>query len=439
MARGLYTSGHMNIGLINEYFPPFAPGGAEWSTLQLGRTLVEQGHSVTIITPNYGASSREELYGMQIVRFPYPARLKGRRTLRLRWLASPGFYIWSAVQIWYHSRQAHLDILHAQNKYSLPGTWLAGRWLHLPVVATIRDTMLICPFGRCLMRYDELPEGCGHGELWRLCRAEHIEQYIRPGNPLNRLKAQITTSYLRWDLAILRWVLGQFDGVIAVSQGILSLYQQAGVRLGQQTAVVYNIPPQNATVRAISEAELRNKFKLRDGPLVLYVGKFSPGKGTEDLVAAAKRVIQDMPDAQFAFVGGTELNGQTDSTYIHVLGHIPNADVLQLYKIADLVVVPSVWPEPLSRVLLEAMAMGRAVIGTRVGGTPELIEDGCNGLLVPRSSPEELAQAINTLLRDQARRQQMGEASQRLIRERFNVDQSINKLVAFYNTVGADR
>lgn len=83
--------------------------------------------------------------------------------------------------------------------------------------------------------------------------------------------------------------------------------------------------------------------------------------------------------------------------------------------------------------------MGRAVIGTRVGGTPELIEDGCNGLLVPRSSPDELAQAINTLLRDQARRQQMGEASQRLIRERFDVDQSINKLVAFYNTVGADR
>lgn len=428
----------MNIGLVNEYFPPFAPGGAEWSTLQLGRALVERGHSVTIITPNYGAKLYEVLDGVQIIRFPYPARLKGRRTLPLRWLASPGFYLWSAVQIWFYGRTAQFDVLHAQNKYVLPGAWLAGQWLHRPVVVTLRDTLLICPFGRCMMRYDQIPDGCSYGQLWRLCRDEHIEQYIRPGHFLSRLKAQMTTRYLRWDLTLRRWVLGRVDGVIAVSQGLLSLYQQAGIRLGRRTDVIYNIPPEPTAESSIPESELRRQFELGEGPLVLYVGKFSPGKGTADLVAAARQVVQNIPEVQFAFVGDTILVNQ-DPDHIHIVGRVSNADVLLLYRIADLVVVPSVWPEPLSRVLLEAMAMGRPVIGTRVGGTPELIEDGCNGLLVSRSSPAELVRAISILLRDPVRRQQMGEAGRRLVRERFNVNRSVDRLLSFYSLVGAKR
>ena len=78
---------------------------------------------------------------------------------------------------------------------------------------------------------------------------------------------------------------------------------------------------------------------------------------------------------------------------------------------AAVVAVPSVWPEPLSRVLLEAMRFGRAVVATRVGGSPELVEDGVTGLLVPPRDPDALAGAVVALLRDPARCARLGAAA----------------------------
>jgi glycogen synthase len=418
----------VKIALINEYFPPFAPGGAEWSSYYLGQALAKRGHQVTVITPNYGTVAEEVMAGFRVVRFAYPARLKDKRNLNLRWLASPFFYLWSAFQIWWIGRQNPFDILHAENKYMIPGAWVAGKMLRRPVVATIRDTLLICPFGRCLMVYDEVPATCGRKKMWQLCRDEHIAVYIRPQNRLHSLKARLTASYLRWDSYIRRWFLSRLDGVIAVSKGILEVYRQASVTLGRQATVVYNIPPEPTAV----VAKPRASFGLPPGPLVLYVGKFSPGKGTADLVAAAKQVIQTIPNAQFAFAGGSELDGVEGIANIHVLGRLPHEEIEELYQTADVVVSPSVWPEPLTRVLLEAMASGRAVIGTQVGGTPELIEDGLNGLLTPRRSPQALAEAIVHLLQDGQTRRKMGEAGRQRLQEKFNPDRSIDRLLLFY-------
>jgi glycosyltransferase involved in cell wall biosynthesis len=420
----------VKIALINEYFPPFAPGGAEWSSFYLGQALVKRGHQVTVITPNYGTVSAENMDGLQVVRFAYPARLKGKRNLNLRWLASPLFYLWSAFHIWRIGRRYQFDVLHAENKYMIPGVWLAGKALHRPVVATIRDTLTVCPFGRCLMVYDEVPANCGCNEMWQLCRDEHIAVYIRPRNRLLFLKARLTTSYLRWDTYLRRWFLSRLDGVIAVSQGILEVYRQAKVTLGRKATVVYNIPPEPTVVTA----KPKTFFGLPPGPLVLYVGKFSPGKGTADLVAAAKQVVQTMPNAQFAFAGGSELDGTEGIGNIHILGRLPHEEIESLYQIADVVVSPSVWPEPLTRVLLEAMAFGRAVIGTKVGGTPELIEHSKNGLLTPRRSPQALAEAIIYLLQDSQARQMMGENGRQRLQEKFNPDRSIEQLLSFYRS-----
>lgn len=425
----------MNIGLVNEYFPPFAPGGAEWSTLELARALVERGHAVTVITPNYGSAAHEEMDGVQVIRFPYPARLRGRRTLPARWLASPFFYLWSAVAIWWFARKIGVDLLHAQNKYSLPGTWLASRLLGRPCLITLRDTLSVCALGRCFMHFEHVPSACGRGKLWQACQQEHVDIYIRPRSWRARLKARVATQALHIDTALRRWFLRHADGIVAVSQGILRLYKEAGLTRGSATQVVYNLPPQAARVTSVPRGEILQRHGLGEGPIILYVGKFSPGKGTQDLVAAAQFVQPAWPSAQFVFVGGsaTEL-GRTGEN-IRVLGRLPNLEVLQLQAIATLVVVPSVWPEPLSRVLLESMAMGRAVVGTSVGGTPEIIDNGRNGLLVPRSSPEALAQAIMELLDNPTRRTEMEGAGQQVVQSRFDRDASVANLFGFYQAL----
>lgn len=427
----------MRIVLINEYFPPFAPGGAELSGLELARALAARGHAVQVITPNYGAADRETLDGVEVVRFPFPARLAGRRTLPLRWLAGPWFYLWSALAITFYAGRFGADVLHAQNKYSLPGSWLAGRLLRRPVLVTVRDTLLACPFGRCFMVYDHVPAGCGHGPLWELCREAHIADYIHARTPLSWLKARLTAAYLRLDLRLRQWVLHRVDGVIPVSRGMQRLYAEAGIPLGRAARAIYNIPP-SPTAAALDGATdataLRRRYGLGDGPIVLYGGKFSPGKGTADLVTAAHQVIRQVPAAQFVFAGSSDLAG-ANAPYLHVLGRIPNVDFLQLAALAHLVVVPSVWPEPLSRVALEALSLGTPVVATAVGGTPEIVAHEVNGLLTPKSSPAALAAAITTLLQDEAHRARLAQGARIFVADRFAAAGVVDQHLAFYQAV----
>jgi len=466
----------MNIALTNEYFPPFAPGGAEWSMLALARALARS-HRVTVITPNYGAAPYEERDGVRIFRFDYPARIPpGQTTLRFRWLANPLFYQLFARQIGRVARRLSretgepLDILHAQNKYALPGTWLASRRLAIPVVYTIRDTSMICPLGQCFIQYQGgVHPRCGQwGHWWRYCRPTYIDNYL-PGRRSN-LKVNASLIWLAMDTRIRRWFFRRTDGIAGVSEGILRVYREAGLLGGLPTRAVYNLPPEES---ALPGDQVEHRLGLEGHQAVLYAGRFSPGKGTADLVAAADIVARRVPSARFLFAGQGELRASRPGAapaarqggpscrapaaapaarqggpscrapaaapHLCLLGQVPHDELLRLYHLADLVVVPSRQPEPLARVALEAMAAGRALVGTRVGGTPELIEHGLNGRLVPRANPVELAEAIIDLLLDDARRAQMGRASLELVRTRFATEATLDRLLEFYRQAIAGR
>jgi glycosyltransferase involved in cell wall biosynthesis len=123
----------MRIGLINEYFPPFAPGGAEWSSLALAEGLA-QNHDVRVITPNYGSEVVEMMGHVEVRRFPSPVKLTGKAiTVHMRWLANPRFYQSVAAAIMEAAAAKPFDILHVQAKYSLPGAYWAARRLGVPL------------------------------------------------------------------------------------------------------------------------------------------------------------------------------------------------------------------------------------------------------------------------------------------------------------------
>ena len=419
----------MNVCLVNEYFPPFAPGGAEWSVDALARALAGRGHRVTVVTPNWGAAPREEAHGVRIVRFAFPKKLEpGRRPAPAKWLANPLFYAWAALAVLRVARAERADVIHAQNKHSLIPATLAGRLLGVPVFLTIRDGSIVNAAPVCLHHHDRMPADCGVRKLWRECSEEYIALYVT--NPRRKLRAKLAFLYFWLDARVKQRFLRRVDGVIGVSQGILDIYRRSGLLEGvRRVHAILNVPPAGAPPPAEVEA-LRVRLALGNRRIVLYVGKFSPGKGTADLAAAAREVARAFPDVLFLFVGEGEL--EATAPWVRRLGPLPNRDVLALYPLAEVVVVPSVIPDALSRVILEALAAGRPVVATRVGGTPELVIDGKTGILVERSAPAELARAIAALLADDALRASLGAGARRHVTERVGADDSVERLLALY-------
>ncbi len=420
----------MNVCFVNEYFPPFAPGGAEWSLDALARAVAARGHAVTVVTPNWGAAAREERDGVRIVRFPFPRRLPpGRMPAPAKWLANPLFYLWAALAVARAARRANADVIHAQNKHSLVPAALAGRLLGVPVFLTIRDGAIIDAAPMCLHHHDRMPPDCGVRKLWRECAEEYVALYVKRRR--RRLAAKLAFLYFWLESRVKQRCLARIDGVIGVSQGILDVYRRSGLLDGARAVhAIPNLPPAVPPPAPADVEALRDRLALRGRRVVLYVGKCSPGKGTADLAAAAGEVAREFPDALFVFVGDGELAAA--GPHVRRLGPLPNREVLALYPLAELVVVPSVIPDALSRVILEAMAAARPVVATRVGGTPELVVHGTTGLLVERSAPAELGRAIARLLRDDALRAALGAGARRHVAARFDAGESVDRLLAVY-------
>ena len=113
---------------------------------------------------------------------------------------------------------------------------------------------------------------------------------------------------------------------------------------------------------------------------------------------------------------------------------MPKDELLKQYRTAALCVVPSLWDNSPNTVY-EAMAAGRAVVASRVGGIPELVADGETGLLTPPGDAGALADAITALLLDPDRRQAMGEAGRRRIRRLADLEENVDRRLAIYEEV----
>jgi glycosyltransferase involved in cell wall biosynthesis len=119
----------------------------------------------------------------------------------------------------------------------------------------------------------------------------------------------------------------------------------------------------------------------------------------------------------------------------HVIFAGYHRNVPDILMMADVVVHASTRPEPFGRVILEAMACRKPVIGSRAGGVPEIIEDGCTGLMFPPGDHEALSAAILHLLTDRERAARMGEAGYRRLIDRFHVTRNVAATEQVYDRI----
>jgi len=194
----------------------------------------------------------------------------------------------------------------------------------------------------------------------------------------------------------------------------------------------------------VSAVERRNAMPAEwlphEAPLVGNVAALVPHKGQRHLVEAAARVLPEHPDARFIIAGEGELRASLEQQIRqhHLEKHVMlvgfRADILSLHKAFDVFAMSSV-TEGLGTSLLDAMACGKPVVATTVGGIPEVVVHEETGLLVPPRDPPAMAAAIVRLLADARLRQQMGEAGLARVRTHFSAETMVQNTLRVYQQV----
>lgn len=186
--------------------------------------------------------------------------------------------------------------------------------------------------------------------------------------------------------------------------------------------------------------------------VVTMAARINPKKGIEDLLTAAVQVVQQTPETWFVIIGDVVLQDRNqDHIYLERLRTIVRElgiadrviftgyrrDVERVLQMSDVSVLPS-WSEGLPNSVLEAMALGMPVVATRVGGIPELIEDGRTGFLVePRDAPG-LARALVAVLSDRLLARRLGEAARAQVQNKFSFHKMFRETEALYREVLAN-
>ena len=272
-----------------------------------------------------------------------------------------------------------------------------------------------------------------------------------PGRLLGRLAGVpiIITSRRNEDIGgvlrerLNRWTARLDDRVIAVCEVARRAEIERARVSPDHVVTIYNgIDVERfSAIGAESGIRVRQEFGIPAGvPLIGAVGRLHPQKDFAGLLQSMAAVQKHISPARLLLTGEGELRDDLE-TQARSLGISEivtfagfRSDVPEILAACDVFVLPSLW-EGLPNVVLEAMALGLAVVATRVGGVPEIVIDGETGLLVPPGEPETLAEALVRLLRDPDLRSRMGRAGRRRVEQRFSASQMVCETEALYEAL----
>jgi glycosyltransferase involved in cell wall biosynthesis len=245
-------------------------------------------------------------------------------------------------------------------------------------------------------------------------------------------EASWQTWRARW---VSRWVYRRVERIIAVSTPIRRrLVERDGVHPDLITIVP------NAVVSAPEPRPEDPPAGLSGNPLVGVVARLQPEKGVANFLKAAARVARHFPEAHFVIAGDGPLRQELVALAedlglrdrVRFLGF--RSDASELMGSLDVLVVPSL-TEGSPLVTLEAMAAGVPVVASAVGGIPDQIRDGKEGLLVAPGDTGAMAEAIAALLRDPARARTLAEAGRRRATSEFGHAVMVRRIEDVYREV----
>lgn len=202
--------------------------------------------------------------------------------------------------------------------------------------------------------------------------------------------------------------------------------------------VVYSGIPERA-IPADRRAAIRAELGVHSdaGPVVGILANLRDMKGHRDVVAALPGIVKELPGVVFLFAGRDDSNGEIErmardagvADHIRFLGYV--RDTTPLLAAMDVFMLPSHW-EGLPASVIEAMHAGLPIITTRVGGIPELVRDGREGLLIPPSDPVAIGSSLVTLARDSELRDRLGRGAIQRARKDFSISAMTRQMEELY-------
>jgi glycosyltransferase involved in cell wall biosynthesis len=388
------------VAFLIDYYRPFEVGGAERSAAALARALHDAGARVVVLTPNYGTLRQELDAGVEIVRLPFPQRLEPGQLARRRWSGNVLLQIFYGAIAAALTRRRKIRQLHVQNSPMIIAGAIASVLSRRPLIVTVRDLAYIAPSRR------------------------RVADEARPAGLKHRVDAWY--GHLEHRLRLL--ALRRASRIVFVSRGLQSVYASENPGwLGARSQVVYNIGP------APAERDADRAQSNR----VLFVGKLSTGKGIHVLYDTIRIVARQRPAVVFDLVGepgvGWTAPPADIAAQVRLHGRLPEGAVADLMSQATVLVSPSVWPEPLSRVLLEAMSRAVPIVATAVGGTTEAV-DAAAAEIVPPGDSAALANAVIQLLADPGRRRSLVERASARYRDLFTAERIVPQMLHVYRS-----
>jgi glycosyltransferase involved in cell wall biosynthesis len=328
---------------------------------------------------------------------PADARHRLRSWSSLAWNPDAG----RAAAAFYRDFRPEVVHVHHLHRHLTPSVLYAARRQGIPIVQTTHDYEWICPEGHLFSQ----------GAPCEACRGHRYGAAVAGRCKKDSVVASAAVAAEKWvhrAVGAVDWV----DRFVAPSQFLADKLVKFGV-----SAARIEVLPNPVEVPAPAPP----------GSGWLFAGRLAPEKGTRQLAQA----LADLP--------GTVVGDGPERAALRAglpqaafPGHLPGPGVAAAIAASAVVVVPSIWWENQPYAVTEAQAAGRAVVASAVGGIPELIDDGVDGVLVPAGDAAALRAAVRDLLADPARAASLGEAGRRRVRDRLDPGRHLARILGIY-------
>lgn len=312
------------------------------------------------------------------------------------------------------------DVAHAHNVYHhiSPAIFPLMKRRGIPTVMTVHDLKLACPSYKMLAP-DGVCERCKGGRIHNVL----LHRCMKGSVALSGL-VMVETAVHR----VLRLYRDHIDRLVVPSR----FYKDKLMEWGWPAKKLVYIP--NFVEHAIS----KQRLEVDEGDYFLFAGRLAPEKGVATLIRAAARARKRL------LVAGTgpenaslQALAQKEGADVQFLGYLSGKALHETVAGAKALVLPSEWYENAPVSLLEAYALGRPVIGTDIGGIPELIEPGHTGFIATPGDPDDLARVLAQIDGLPAtERRQMGERGRAWVQREFSRQAYFDRTLKLYRELG---